>query len=91
MQVMLLLLLFGNTCGCVAVLSDVGHLIVERVQPANRLDDNSTSPASGMAIQLLVVFGLVFPLCMLQDIRSVSCPPLPLNHHYLVFPVHHHP
>eukprot|EP00873_Tetraselmis_striata_P026199 jgi/Tetstr1/446463/TSEL_034004.t1 len=76
-QVTLLALLFGNTCGSVALLSDVGNVIMAKLQQPPDGATLAAGSADGLAIQLLLVFGLVFPLCMLRDIRSLdNCAPL---------------
>jgi hypothetical protein len=63
-QVSLLLLLFGNTCGALSLLGDVGALTLLQFE---------TAPIwlSAFTIQMMLIFGLVFPLCLLRDIRSV--------------------
>ena len=49
---------------------DVGTLIVSHMDPAPEF----LGIEGGHAIQILLVVGLVLPLCLLKDIRSVQQP-----------------
>eukprot|EP00191_Tetraselmis_sp_GSL018_P023491 CAMPEP_0177621826 /NCGR_PEP_ID=MMETSP0419_2-20121207/27828_1 /TAXON_ID=582737 /ORGANISM="Tetraselmis sp., Strain GSL018" /LENGTH=353 /DNA_ID=CAMNT_0019121841 /DNA_START=800 /DNA_END=1861 /DNA_ORIENTATION=- len=72
-QVSLLGLLFGTTCGSISVLSDVGSLLMKRLD--HRMPQ-LLSASGGTGIQLLLVAVLVLPLCLLRDIRSLDqCAP----------------
>lgn len=63
----LLALLFGNTCGSVSLLGDVGKLMLENFEEVPWW----IGARSGVGIQMLLLVFLVLPLCLLRDIRSV--------------------
>mmetsp|Transcript_39042 Transcript_39042/g.110585 ORF Transcript_39042/g.110585 Transcript_39042/m.110585 type:complete len:247 (+) Transcript_39042:181-921(+) len=67
-QLTLLALLFGSTCGAVSLFRDVAKIILGYIQPAPQF----LGVEGSLTIQIFLVVGLVLPLCLLKDIRSVG-------------------
>jgi hypothetical protein len=69
-QISLVALLFGTLCGDFALLADVGS------RAARRLWSGEAPPAlvaaGGRGVMLLLVGGVVFPLCLMKRMRSLE-------------------
>jgi hypothetical protein len=67
-QVSLVLLLWGTMCGGLCLISDVGHMLLQRLG-----EGDLPGWVNGRSCMAAVALLVLFPLCLQRHMREVRC------------------